>query len=74
MSIHKFGYSVESLQKDKIENLEKEFESQTKIDNIKPIDIQSAISGIYDKIENLSFLQNAEGALRVHEINFDEPR
>ena len=34
MSIHKFGYSAESLQKDKIENLEKEFESQTKLINI----------------------------------------
>ena len=33
MSIHKFGYSAESLQKDKIENLEKEFESQTKLIN-----------------------------------------
>ena len=34
MSIHKFGYSAESLQKDEIENLEKEFESQTKLLNI----------------------------------------
>ena len=25
MSIHKFGYSVKSLQKDKIENLEKKY-------------------------------------------------
>ena len=33
MSIHKFGYSAESLQKDEIENLEKEFESQTKLFN-----------------------------------------
>ena len=31
MSIHKFDYSAESLQKDKIENLEKEIESQTKL-------------------------------------------
>ena len=30
MSIHKFGYSAESLQKDKIENLENELKSQTK--------------------------------------------
>ena len=28
MSIHKFGYSAENLQEDKIENLEKKFESQ----------------------------------------------
>ena len=35
MSIHKFGYSVESLQKDKIDNLEIELELQTKLINIK---------------------------------------
>ena len=35
MSIHKFGYSAESLQKDKIENLEKEFESQTGLFNAR---------------------------------------
>ena len=42
MSFHKFGYNVESLQKDKIENLEKEFESQTKIINIKHSDMQQS--------------------------------
>ena len=63
MSIHKFGYSAESLQKDKIENLEKEFESQTKLINIKLIDIS-------DKLENFDNLQNTE--LRVQEINFDD--
>ena len=31
MSIHKFGYSVDSLQKDKIEIFEKELEPKTKI-------------------------------------------
>ena len=46
MSVHKFGYSAESLQKEKIENLEKEFESQTKLFNIKLNDVQSTISGI----------------------------
>ena len=66
MSIHKFGYSAESLQKDKIENLEKEFESQTKLFNIKLIDMQSTINGMTDN------LQNTEGALRVQEINFDD--
>ena len=65
MSIHKFGYSAESLQKDKIENLEKEFESQTKLINLKLIDMQSTINGMTDN------LQNTEGALRVQEINFD---
>ena len=66
MSIHKFGYSAESLQKDKIENLEKEFESQTKLINIKLYDMQSTINGMTDS------LQNTEGALRVQEINFDD--
>ena len=66
MSIHKFGYSAESLQKDKIENLEKEFESQTKLFNIKLIDMQSTMNGMTDN------LQNTEGALRVQQINFDD--
>ena len=64
MSIHKFGYSAESLQKDKTENLEKELESQTKLINIKLNDMQSTINGITDN------LQNTEGALRVEEIQF----
>ena len=65
MSIHKFGYSAKSLQKDKIENLEKEFESQTKLINLKLNDMQSTINGMTDN------LQNTEGALRVQEIIFD---
>ena len=60
MSIHKFGYSAESLQKDKIENLEKEFESQTKLFNIKLIDMQSTINGMPDNLQS------------VQEINFDD--
>ena len=59
MSIHKFVYSAESLQKDKIENLEKEFESQIKLFNIKFINIS-------DKLENFENLQS------VQEINFDD--
>ena len=59
MSIHKFGYSAESLQKDKIENLEREFESQSKLFNIKLINIS-------DKLENFENLQS------VQEINFDD--
>ena len=66
MSIHKFGYSAESLQKDKIENLQKQFESQTKLINLKLNDMQSTINGMTDN------LQNTEGALRVQEINFDD--
>ena len=60
MSIHKFGYSAESLQKDKIENLEKELESQTKLINIKLIDMQSTINGMTDNLQS------------VQEINFDD--
>ena len=72
MSIHEFGYSAESLQKDKIENLEKEFESQTKLFNIKLNDIQQSwlhmqntINGMSGKLENFENLQS------VQEINFD---
>ena len=43
MSIHKFGYSAESLQKDKIENLEKELESQTKLINLKLNDLSNTL-------------------------------
>ena len=57
MSIHKFGYSAESLQKDKIENLEKEFESQTKLFNIKHNDLQSTFG---DKLKKFNNLQNIE--------------
>ena len=60
MSIHKFGYSAESLQKDKIENLEKELESQTKLINLKPNDMQSTINGMTDNLQS------------VQEINFDD--
>ena len=64
MSIHKFGYSVESLQKDKVENLEKELESQTKLINIKLNDMQQSWLGMQstfgDKLEN------------IKEINFDD--
>ena len=59
MSIHIFGYSAESLQKDKIENLEKELESQTKLINLK-------LNDISDKLENFENLQS------VQEINFDD--
>ena len=59
MSIHKFDYSAESLQKDKIDNLEKELESRTKLINIKLIDMS-------DKLENFKNLQN------VQENNFDD--
>ena len=51
MSFHKFGYSAESLQKDKIENLEEEFHSQSRLNNIKLNDMQSTIKGMSDKLE-----------------------
>ena len=60
MLIHKFGYGAESLQKDKIENLEKELESQTKLINIKLNDMQSTINGMTDNLQS------------VQEINFDD--
>ena len=60
MSVHKFGYSAESLQKDKIENLEKELESQTKLINLKLNDMQSTINGMTDNLQS------------VQEINFDD--
>ena len=61
MSIHKIGYSAKSLQKDKIESLEIESESQTKLINIKFIDI-------FDKLEKVINLQITE--LQVEEIQF----
>ena len=74
MSIHKFGYSAESLQKDEIENLEKEFESQTKLFNIKLNDIQqswlrmqSTIDGVSDKLEKFN-TQSAFGNLQNTEL------
>ena len=81
MSIHKFGYNAESLQKDKIENLEKEFESQTKLINIKLHDVQSiikgiqqnwhrmqsAIDGVSDKLEKFN-TQSAFGNLKNTEL------
>ena len=59
MSIHQFGYSAESLQKDQIENLEKELESQTKLINLK-------LNDISDKLENFENLQS------VKEVSFDD--
>ena len=67
MSIHKFGYSAESLQKDKIENLEKEFESQTKLINIKLNDLQSTFD---DKLKKFN-MQSTSGKLQnIEEIQF----
>ena len=60
MSIHKFGYSAESLQKDKIENLENELELQTKLINIKLNDMQNKINGMTDNLQS------------VQEVNFDD--
>ena len=65
LSIHKFGYSVESLQKDKIETLAEELESQTKLTNLK-------LSNMSDKLEKFNNLQKTEDALRVQEINCDD--
>ena len=48
------------IQKDKIENLEKELESQTKLINIKLNEMQSTINGMTDNLQS------------VQEINFDD--
>ena len=71
MSVHKFGYSAESLQKDKIENLEKEFESQTKLFNIKLKDVQSTVDGVSDKLEKFN-TQSAFGNLQNTEIQLEK--
>ena len=65
MSIHKFGYSAESLQKDKIENLEKELESQIKLSNIKLIDMQSTINGMTDNLQSVQEITFDDGETKV---------
>ena len=64
MSTHKFGYSAKSLQKDMIEKLEKEFESQTKLINIKLNDVSDKLETYINEFKE----QNTE--LRVEEIQF----
>ena len=67
MSIHKFGYSAESLQNDKIENLEKEFESQTKLINIKLNDLQSTFG---DKLKKFNMQSTSGNLQNIEEIQF----
>ena len=43
MSKHEFIYSAESLHKDKIQNLEKELESDTKVFNVKHMDMSDKL-------------------------------
>ena len=65
MSFHRFGYSVEKLQKDKIEKLEKELQSQTKLINLN-------LNDISDKLEK-SDTRSASGKLEnIQDINFDD--
>ena len=75
MSVHKIVYSVESLQKDKIENLEKEFGSQTKLINIKFNDVsdklETYINQYKEQNTELHTELLTEGALRVEEIQFN---
>ena len=61
MSIHTVAYSVESLQKDKIENLEKELETQTKLHNINLNDLSN----------NFENFDNTGGALHIQQLTFD---
>ena len=60
MVYHNFGYCVESLQNDKIDNLQKELESQTKLIDTKLIDLRSGFGMRSDKFEI------------IQEINFDD--
>ena len=73
-SIHKFGYSVDSLQKDKSGNLEKEFESQTKLINIKLNDVSDKVGAYINEFKEqnteLRTEMRTEGALRLEEIQF----
>ena len=69
MSIHKVGCSAESLQKDMTQNLEKEFESQTKLINIR-------LNDISDKLETYTYEFKEQKTeirteLRVEEIQFN---
>ena len=71
MSIHKFGYSAKSLQKDKIENLEKEFESQTKLINIKLNDVSDKLETYTPKLASyINEVKEQNTELRVKVIQF----
>ena len=78
MSIHKFGYSAESLQKDKIENLEKELESQTKLinlklndlsDNLENFDMQSTFGNLQENIFDIGETQIVVNAKLFLDLN-----
>ena len=62
MAIHTYGYSAESLQNDKIENLEKELESETKLINIKPNNMPSTMS---DKFVNIQLVDFVDGETKL---------
>ena len=68
MSLHKFGYSAESLQKDKIENLEKELESQTKLFNLKLYDLSNNLEN-FNNLQEVIF-DNAETKVLVNAKTF----
>ena len=68
MSLHKFGYSAESLQKDKIENLEKELESQTKLFNLKLYDLSNNLEN-FNNLQEVIF-DNGETKVLVNAKTF----
>ena len=68
MSLHKFGYSAESLQKDKIENLEKELESQTKLFNLKLYDLSNNLEN-FNNLQEVTF-DNGETKVLVNAKTF----
>ena len=53
MSIHKFGYSAENLQKDNIDNIKKELEPQIKLINLRFMDH-------FDILKSFNNLQNVQ--------------
>ena len=59
MSLLKLGYSAESLRKRKIENLEKDLESQTKLVNIKFMDMSNNLEKRFNEnntdVEKIQF-------------------
>ena len=67
MSIHKFAYMVESLQKDKIEILENELEPQSKFINIKVIDMSNELNTymIEFEVQNVEEIQLKYGEKKI---------
>ena len=57
MSIHRFGFSTESLQKDKTDNRQKELESQAKLFNIKVMDMSDKLETRRERLKSALYLR-----------------